>query len=69
VTRSFLQSISVENVLHQMDVPTAGHYLPNAILFDFLLNVQSPVIKTVEECMLIYSDLTLSAFWDGKRIA
>jgi len=63
-----LQLISAQNVLYQLDIPKAGQYLPDVALLEFLLDVKSPVIKTVEECMLMYSDLTLNLFWEGKRI-
>jgi len=51
-----------------MDIPTAGQYMPGIAILEFLLDVRSPVIKTVEEYMLIYLDLTLDEFWEGKRI-
>jgi len=45
----------------------AARYLPESTLIEFLLNVNSPVLKTVEEYLQMYSDASPSAFWDGKN--
>ncbi|XP_026825082.1 uncharacterized protein LOC105280920 [Ooceraea biroi] len=63
------KSISVQHVLHQLEGPRAAQYLPESTVFEFLLNVKSPVIKTIQEHSLMYSDMSPSAFWDGKDYA
>ena len=45
----------------------AAWYLPESTVLEFLLNVNSPVLKTVEEYLQMYSDASPSAFWDGKN--
>lgn len=47
--------------------PKSARYLPESTAFEFLLNSGSPILKTIEEYLLIYSDITLKAFWDGKN--
>jgi len=62
---AILQSIDVQDVLRNLG--EAAQYLPESTVLEFLLNVNSPVLKTVEEYMQMYSDMSPSAFWDGKN--
>ncbi|XP_011053228.1 PREDICTED: uncharacterized protein LOC105145421 [Acromyrmex echinatior] len=63
---SILQSIDVQDVLRNLG-DKAARYLPESTVLEFLLNVNSPVLKTVEEYLQMYSDASPSAFWDGKN--
>lgn len=65
---SILQSIDVQDVLQNLG-DKAAQYLPESTVLEFLLNVKSPVLKTVEEYLQMYSDTTPSAFWDGNNYA
>lgn len=63
---AILQSIDVQDVLRNLG-DKAAQCLPESTVLEFLLNVNSPVLKTVEEYMQMYSDMSPSAFWDGKN--
>lgn len=64
---SILQSTDVQGVLQNLG-DKASRYLPENTVLEFLLSVRSPVLKTVEENLLMYSDTSPSEFWDGNRI-
>lgn len=66
-SHSILQSIDAEDALRDLG-DKASRYLPESTVLEFLLNVNAPVLKTVEEHLRMYSDASPSAFWDGKRI-
>lgn len=63
---SILQSIDIQDVLWNLG-NNAAQYLPESTVLEFLLSVNSPVLKTVEEYLRMYSDMSSSAFWDGKN--
>ncbi|KYN16935.1 hypothetical protein ALC57_10804 [Trachymyrmex cornetzi] len=58
-------SIDVQDVLLNLGDKA---YLPESTVLEFLLNVNSPVLKTVEEHLQIYSDASPSAFWDDNNV-
>ncbi|KAL6421873.1 hypothetical protein ACFW04_010790 [Cataglyphis niger] len=45
-----------------------ARYLPESTALEFLLGVKSPVLKTIEEQLQIYSDVSPSAFWDDNNV-
>ncbi|XP_018367159.1 PREDICTED: uncharacterized protein LOC108763786 [Trachymyrmex cornetzi] len=59
------KSIDVQDVLLNLGDKA---YLPESTVLEFLLNVNSPVLKTVEEHLQIYSDASPSAFWDDNNV-
>ncbi|XP_025267192.1 uncharacterized protein LOC105259380 [Camponotus floridanus] len=61
------KSIDVQDVLRNLG-DKAAQYLPESTVLEFLLNVNSPVLKTIEEYMQMYSDMSPSAFWDDNNI-
>ncbi|XP_028049634.1 uncharacterized protein LOC105837230 [Monomorium pharaonis] len=61
-----LESIDTQDVLQNLG-DKAARYLPESTTLEFLLNVNSPVLKTVEEYLRMYCDASPSAFWDGKN--
>lgn len=64
---SILQSIDAEDAPRDLEDKASRHF-PECTVLEFLLNVNAPVLKTVEEHLRMYSDASPSAFWDGKRI-
>ncbi|EGI66220.1 hypothetical protein G5I_05338 [Acromyrmex echinatior] len=60
-------SIDVQDVLRNLG-DKAARYLPESTVLEFLLNVNSPVLKTVEEYLQMYSDASPSAFWDDNNV-
>lgn len=63
---SILQSNDVQDVLRNLG-GEAARYLPESTVLEFLLNVKSPVLRTVEDYLRMYSDISPCAFWDGKK--
>ncbi|KYM83115.1 hypothetical protein ALC53_06381 [Atta colombica] len=60
-------SINIQDVLRNLG-DKAAWYLPESTVLEFLLNVNSPVLKTVEEYLQMYSDASPSAFWDDNNV-
>ncbi|XP_067210655.1 uncharacterized protein [Linepithema humile] len=60
------KSIDVQDVLQNLG-DKAARYLPESTVLEFLLNVKSPVLKTVEDHLQMYSDMSPSTFWDGNN--
>ncbi|XP_050464909.1 uncharacterized protein LOC126858542 [Cataglyphis hispanica] len=64
------------HLLELIDVPImmkklgdrVARYLPESTVFEFLLSIKSPVLKTIEEHLQIYSDVSPSAFWDDNNV-
>ncbi|KYQ57084.1 hypothetical protein ALC60_04073 [Trachymyrmex zeteki] len=63
----FIPSIDAQDVLRNLG-DKAAWYLPESTVLEFLLNVNSPVLKTVEEYLQMYSDASPSAFWDDNNV-
>ncbi|XP_012055094.1 PREDICTED: uncharacterized protein LOC105618163 [Atta cephalotes] len=61
------KSINIQDVLRNLG-DKAAWYLPESTVLEFLLNVNSPVLKTVEEYLQMYSDASPSAFWDDNNV-
>ncbi|CAL1685588.1 unnamed protein product [Lasius platythorax] len=61
------KSIDVQDALWNLG-DKAARYLPESTVLEFLLNVSSPVLKTVEEYLRMYSDVSPSAFWDDNNV-
>ncbi|XP_011631677.1 uncharacterized protein LOC105423586 [Pogonomyrmex barbatus] len=60
-----LESIDVQDALRNLK--DKARYLPENAVLESLLNVNLPVLKTVEEYLRLYSDVSPSDFWDGKN--
>ncbi|KAM0736019.1 hypothetical protein ACS0PU_009980 [Formica fusca] len=61
------KSINVQNVLRNLE-DKAARNLPESTVLEFLLSVNSPVLKTVEEYLQMHSDMSPSAFWDDNNV-
>ncbi|KAL6265478.1 hypothetical protein P5V15_002274 [Pogonomyrmex californicus] len=59
------KSIDVQDALENLK--DKARYLPENTVLESLLNVNLPVLKTVEEYLRLYSDVSPSVFWDGKN--
>ncbi|XP_014484342.1 PREDICTED: uncharacterized protein LOC106749427 [Dinoponera quadriceps] len=62
------KSINVQDVFLGLGGREVTQYLPESTIFEFLLHVESPVLETVEDRLQIYSDTSLSEFWDDNNV-
>ncbi|KYN40998.1 hypothetical protein ALC56_04591 [Trachymyrmex septentrionalis] len=63
-----LNSIAIKDVLLGDLGDKAARYLPESTVLKFLLSVNLPVFKSVEEYLQMYSDASPSAFWDDNNV-
>ncbi|XP_018339816.1 PREDICTED: uncharacterized protein LOC108747066 [Trachymyrmex septentrionalis] len=68
VNMMYEQSIAIKDVLLGDLGDKAARYLPESTVLKFLLSVNLPVFKSVEEYLQMYSDASPSAFWDDNNV-